>query len=231
MKPFVNLQELQPIAIKVAARSSKLSRAQVEEVRKALVESGIPVQFEPIFIKSQGDLDRTTSLKEMEKSDFFTKEIDELLLNDTAQIAIHSAKDLPETLHPDLHIIAITEGVDPSDSLVLEEPYSILTLPKFSKIGTSSLRREENLKAIRPDFSFIDIRGTIEERLDLLHRKKIDALVVAEAAILRLGLTHLHREKIIGPVAENQGRLAVVAKRKHRFLEELFASLDTKINL
>lgn len=194
----------EPFSVKVGARASTLSKRQVEEVQALLPD----ILLEPIYVKTTGDYDRTTSLRTLEKTDFFTREIDAMLLKGACRLAIHSAKDLPDPLPKGLKLIALTKGVDPSDSLVLREKES---LKKGVVIATSSVRREEMVRALMPDVAFVDIRGTIEERLAHMHRKKVDGVVIAEAALIRLGLTHLNRIRLPGETAPLQGRLALIA--------------------
>jgi hydroxymethylbilane synthase len=204
-------------SISVAARTSPLSRAQVKEV-----EAELGIALEPIYIESYGDLDRKTSLRDLGKTDFFTCQIDEAVLEGRARIAIHSAKDLPETLPPGLALIAITKGVDPSDSIVIKDE-----LPFGSKVGTSSKRREDNLLNWRPDIQCVDIRGTIHERLALL--SSLDGVIIAEAALIRLGLTHLNRIPLPGPAAPLQGQLAVVARADDREIASFFSLIHSDL--
>lgn len=187
---------MMPIMLKVGARSSPLSRAQVEEVRGEL-----GLDFEVTWVETTGDLDRSSSLRKMEKSDFFTRELDLMLLNEEIDAAIHSAKDLPEPLPKGLKIAWISQGLDPRDSLVIKkEPVQI--------VATSSERREEAVRQLFPDCRFVDLRGTIQERL----KKEVDGVVVAEAALIRLGLTHLPRVFLPGPTAPLQGKIAIVCR-------------------
>jgi hydroxymethylbilane synthase len=201
--------------IKVGARASNLSKRQVEEAQAEYPH----VLFEPIYMKTVGDLDRTTSLRTLGKTDFFTREIDEMLLRGECRIAIHSAKDLPEPLPQGLELIALTKGVDPSDSLVLREGEQ---LSKGFVIATSSVRREEMVRALMQDVAFVDIRGTIEERLEKLENGEVDGVVVAEAALIRLGLTCLNRIQLPGETAPLQGRLAILAQEGDIEMRALF---------
>ncbi len=205
------------LEITIGARGSKLSQAQVWEVHRELLNHYPAIQFKPIWITTTGDKDKKTSLRHLEKTNFFTHEIDEKQLQGEFRISIHSAKDLPEPLAPGLKIVALTKGVDSSDVLVLREG-----LLENAIIGTSSLRREKNLLEWRPDLRCVDIRGTIEERLALLDDGKVDGVVIAEAALIRLGLTHRKRIPIQGEVASLQGRLAVIALESDREMEECF---------
>lgn len=213
------------IEIKVGARSSNLSKAQVAEVLALIRQIHPQVSFEPVFALSSGDKDKATSLRTLGKTDFFTKEIDEMLLNGEVRAAIHSAKDLPDPLRKGLLMIALTRGVDPSDSLVLRAGDSLETLKKGAVIATSSERREQECLKLKSDFTFIDLRGTIEERLKKLERNEADGVVVAEAALIRLKLTHLNRVRLPGDTAEGQGRLAILAREGDLEMEQLFSPL------
>jgi len=216
------------LTIIVGARSSPLSKTQVSEVLEHLRVFHPHVKFEPHFTLSTGDQDKKTSLRSMGKTDFFTKEIDHLLLNGKCRIGIHSAKDLPEPLPLGLKLIALTEGVDSSDVLVLRQKDTLSLLQPEALIATSSQRREEAVKQLRHDFTFCDLRGTISERLDLLEQGKADGVVVAEAALIRLGLTHLNRIKIPGDTVPFQGKLAILSRDNDEEMETLFHCLDTR---
>lgn len=188
--------------MRIGARDSSLSRAQVEEIKEEL-----KIDFDVVFVKTTGDLDRKTSLRGLGKSDFFTKELDEMILSKKIDGAIHSAKDLPEPLAKGLKIAYLSQGVDPRDSLVIrKEP--------IQTVGTSSIRREEAVKKILKNPQFVDLRGTIEERLSY----GLDAVVIAEAALIRLHLTHLKRIFLPGPTEPMQGKLALVCHEEEDFI-------------
>jgi hydroxymethylbilane synthase len=206
----------------VGARNSALSRAQVDEVYRELIAFHPDVRFTLCLTESFGDKNKMISLRDLGKSDFFTKEIDEMLLSGACRIAIHSAKDLPEPLTHGLMCIALTRGVDPSDSLVLRKGEQ---LKRGAKIGTSSIRREENLKMLESTLQCVDIRGTIDERLQLLESGAIDGLVVATAALIRLNLLHLNRIVLEGQSAPLQGKLAILARNGDDEMAELFSCL------
>ena len=207
--------------ITIGARGSWLSQAQVWEVHRELLLHHPQIQFKPTWITTTGDKDKKTSLRDLNKTDFFTREVDQMQLQGQFRISIHSAKDLPDPLAPGLKLIALTKGVDPSDVLV----YNQDPLPDTAIIGTSSHRREQNLLEWKPGLRCVDIRGTIEERLAQLDDGKIDGIVMAEAALIRLGLTHRRRMPIHGETAPLQGRLAVIARASDDEMEELFKCL------
>lgn len=219
-----------PIVIIVGARSSPLSQAQMREVQFNLNEYHPAILFESLLVDTYGDKDRSISLRGLDKTDFFTREVDELLLTGACRIAIHSAKDLPEPLCRGLSLIALTQGQDPSDSLVMREGEALDDLPTGAVIATSSQRREEAVRLLRSDVAFIDLRGTIGERLALLNCYEADGVVIAESALIRLNMTHLNRIKLPGKTVKHQGQLAVVAREGDREISELFACLDSRIS-
>lgn len=211
-----------PRFIKVGARNSPLSKRQVEEVYRELTSFFPEIVFETLYVKTMGDKDRVTSLRTLDKTDFFTREIDGMTLKGECRIGIHSAKDLPDPLAHGLELIALTKGVDSSDSLVFRPGEG---LKKGSKIATSSFRREQSVLDLENEVQFVDIRGTIEERLAKLDRGEVDGVVIAEAALIRLGLTHLNRITLPGETAPLQGRLAIVARQNDEEMRILFACL------
>jgi hydroxymethylbilane synthase len=191
--------------MRVGARISPLSQAQFREVQSLFPH----LNFTPVWVKTTGDLDQHTSLRTLEKTDFFTRELDLMVLHQEVRIAIHSAKDLPDPLPLGLRVVHLTKGIDPRDSLVFSY------LPKNPLIATSSVRREILVRTKWPEARFVDLRGTIAERLDRLnpqHPQMVDGVVVAEAALIRLGLTHLQRHIFEEQISPLQGKLAIVAR-------------------
>ena len=211
--------------IVVGARDSALSKVQVYEVLSLLQKEHPNVSFSLRWFKTLGDRDLKTSLTSMEKTNFFTMEIDEAVSEGTCDIGIHSAKDLPEPLATQLCVVAYTKGVDPADVIVFREGESLKTLKKGAKVGTSSVRREENVKALRDDLICEDIRGTIETRLSLLDQGEYDAVIMAKAALIRLKLLR-NLSNLPGPTSPMQGRLAIVARKDNRDMINLFSSLN-----
>lgn len=219
--------------IVVGARSSKLSQAQVCEVLKELQTFVPEVIFSPIFLETTGDKDLQSSLRNLGKTDFFTKEIDEMQLNGKCRIGIHSAKDLPDPLAKGLVLVAMTKGVDSSDSLVLRAGQDVKSLPERARIGVSCQRREEAVKALRSDLCCVDIRGTIDSRLAQLQRGDVDGVVVAESALIRLQIafgqgSSLEKISLKSETAPFQGRLAVVAVEGDQEMAQLFSRIDAR---
>lgn len=217
-----------PLTIEVGARSSPLSKVQVKEIYEALHPYYPKLTFNIHYMSTQGDRDQKTSLRSLGRTDFFTADIDQWVLEKKGRLGIHSAKDLPVPLTQGLTLFCLTEGVDPSDSLVLRSDATFDQLPSGAKIATSSQRREEIVRQLRTDLSFCDIRGTIEQRLAKLSSCEVDGVVIAEAALIRLELTHLNRISLPGMTVTGQGQLAVVGREDDPELKALFNCLDCR---
>lgn len=212
--------------VRIGARPSPLSKRQVEEVAEELSSIYPDLQLEPVYLETRGDRDQVTSLRRLGRSDFFTRELDELLLAGGCRVAVHSAKDLPEPMAERLTVVALTRGVNPTDSLVLREGESLR--PQMV-IATSSDRRAEVIRSICPDPIIVDIRGNVNERLRQLHKGRVDGVVVAEAALIRLKLTDCNRLTLPGETAAYQGQLAVVARTDDEEMAALFRPLDVRL--
>ena len=212
--------------IAAGARLSPLSKAQFEEIQEELLRCHPHVVLEPVWTQTLGDLDRATSLRSLGKCDFFTRDLDLMLLEGKIRIAIHSAKDLPDPIPEGLLVIALTRGIDSRDSLVFRIGETLETLPPGARIATSSFRREEAVRELRSDLVFTDLRGTIAERLAQLKKGESDGVVVAEAALIRLKLTHLNRIFLPGETTPLQGKLAIVARARDAEMKQMFHVLS-----
>lgn len=218
--------------IKIGTRRSPLALRQVEEILRALRNFKTDIEAEIIGIDTYGDKDRDTPISEAEGSDFFTREIDEALLRNEIDIAVHSAKDLPDDLRKGLIVASVTDSIDPYDVLVSKKNLKLDGLPHGAKVGTSSLRRKEALKKFREDFQIVDIRGNIQKRLGLLDNgaiKDLEAIVIAAAGLIRLGLKYRITQRIPFDILTPhplQGSLAIVAKEDNRRIIELVKLLD-----
>jgi hydroxymethylbilane synthase len=213
--------------LRVGTRPSELALKQVEEIARSVPA----VEFEIVPIETTGDLDKTTPLSSVEGGDFFTRQIEEALLTGKIDAAIHSAKDLPDLPAQGLEIAAITRSVDLFDALVSKGSLNIDELKIGAKVGASSLRRKTQLNAHRKDLRVVDIRGTIGERLQLLGEKDLDAVVVAAAALMRLGLEHRIAQRIPRDILEAhplQGALAIQVRHGDEKTAALFRSLDAR---
>ncbi len=211
--------------ISIISRKSPLARVQVEEFIALFSE----LEFSVIWQESMGDRDLKTSLMSSSVSaDFFTRELDEAVLSGKADIAVHSAKDLPWPLPDGISVIALLEADDQSDSLVTLDGKKLKDLPQGARLGTSSVSRKEQILELRPDLEVVSIRGDIGQRIDYLHRGEADAVIVATCALKRLG----EDDKIsdILPIKTHplQGNLAVTAKSGRGDLKQLFRETDIR---
>jgi len=168
--------------IRAATRGSALARWQTEHVASLLAES-ISAEIEPVVVSTAGDRDKTTPLHEIGGKGVFVKEVQAAVLDGRADIAVHSAKDLPALTPEGLVICAVPKRADPRDALVGQ---TLASLRQGAKVGTGSIRRQVQLHSIRPDLELVEIRGNIDTRLALVG--ELDAIVMAAAALDRLGL-------------------------------------------
>ncbi|MBQ8989298.1 MAG: glutamyl-tRNA reductase [Prevotella sp.] len=206
--------------IRIVARGSRLSRLQVEEVMQRLPE----VPYNLRVQASLGDKNQTISLLNGEApDDIFTRELDLALLKGEADVAIHSAKDLPEQLNGGLEVIALYEAFDKTDSLVSRDNLTLAQLPVGSRIGTSSPLRRRELQALRPDLEIVGIRGCIEDRVRQVRAGQIDAAIVATCALKRLGMEGEIAEVLPFATHPMQGRLAVTARKGRNDLKAIFS--------
>lgn len=197
--------------IRVIARGSRLSRLQVEEVFRQFPE----LPYEIKYLESYGDKHQQISLLNGEApADIFTRELDDAIRNDEADIAIHSAKDLPYPLPEDIEVIALFPAFDTTDSLVSRDHKTLAELPAGSVIGTSSPLRKKGLNELRPDLTIKGIRGCIEERVQQVKDGKYDAAIVATCALKRLGMENEISEVLPFATHPLQGFLAVTAKKE-----------------
>jgi len=217
-----NKNMTQTLPIRVISRKSNLALLQVKEVFQQFPY----INYEWITLDSFGDKNKQLSLLDSPPSDLFTRELDEALIRGDVDIAIHSAKDLAYPLHPALEVIALFEAFDQTDALVSRDQLALKDLPSGARVGTSSPMRKRELLALCPDITVVSIRGTIEERIDLIREDKIDALIVATCALKRLGFESLITEILPFQTHPLQGNLAVTALRKRTELKELFSEKD-----
>lgn len=206
--------------IRIISRSSRLSQLQVKEVMDRLPE----IEYETILCKSYGDKHLSISLLEGEApDDIFTRELDEAVISGNADIAIHSAKDLPVCLSPKLEVIALYEAFDKTDSLVSRDHTPLLQLPPGSTVGTSSPLRRKGILQLRPDLKVVGIRGCIEQRVQQVRDGLIDSAIVATCALKRLGMESEITEILPFPTHPMQGRLAVTAQKGRDDLKRIFS--------
>jgi hydroxymethylbilane synthase len=197
----------------IGTRGSNLALWQANHVASLLSQVGISARLKIIITKGDGNLDQP--LADIGDKGLFTSELDNALIADRIHLAVHSLKDLPTELPPEIRLTAVPERGHPWDVLIPQSQGidGLMDLPKGALIGSSSLRRIAQLLAARPDFTIQSIRGNVETRLRKLHDENLDAIVLAEAGMTRLGLQELIGARLPFEVmmpAVGQGALGIV---------------------
>ncbi len=174
--------------IRIGTRGSPLALYQAEWVKERLVKAHPHLTVTLVKIKTMGDKILDVPLAKVGGKGLFVKEIEEALLDERVDLAVHSMKDVPTEFPPGLHLSVITEREDPRDVFIGRNKTCLKDLPKGAKIGTSSLRRQAQLLHFRPDFEMVSLRGNLQTRLGKLDSLKLDGIVLALAGVRRMGL-------------------------------------------
>ncbi len=202
-------------SVRIATRGSELALWQARYVGQRLGEA-LGVEAKLVVLKTAGDRLHDVSLAKVGGKGLFVKEIEEALLDDRADLAVHSAKDLPAETPEGLFFVAHPERADPRDALVARERGARLDdLPKGARVGTGSARRTAQLRRRRPDLEVVALRGNVPTRLRKLEDAHLDAVILACAGLDRLGLAERIDERIAPDVvlpAVAQGALAIQAR-------------------
>src|SRR5271169_3589651 len=197
-------------ALRIGSRGSQLALWQANHISALLRAHGHEVEIE--IIHTTGDKITDVALAMVGTKGMFTKEIEEALAEGRVDLAVHSLKDLPTELSPGFEIAAITKRENPRDVFCSRKYASIDELPRKARVGTSSLRRQAQLKALRPDLEIYPLRGNVDTRLAKLEAGEYDAVILAAAGLNRLGKTELIKQFISADLmcpAAGQGALAV----------------------
>jgi len=178
--------------VRIGTRSSKLALAQVAEIYLSLSSFLHKIKLEIVPIKTSGDIYQSVKLAEIGGKGLFVKELEQALLENKIDIAVHSSKDLPPVLHHQTVLASITERQNPFDALISHRKItSFFDLPKNAVIATSSPRRSAFLKKLLPTATIVDLRGNIDTRINKLNEKNFDAVVLAMAGLTRINQDHL----------------------------------------
>lgn len=216
----------------IGSRGSILALAQASLVKNSLEANYPDLTFEIKEIVTSGDKDLKSNWENSNASlkSFFTKEIEQELLDGQIDIAVHSMKDMPAVSPKGLICGAIPDREDARDVLVTKGDF-LVTLPKGAKVGTSSLRRAMNLKAVRPDFEIKHLRGNIHTRLNKLETEDYDAIVLAAAGLKRVGLTDKISEYLNGevfPPAPAQGVLYIQCRENDEEIRNILKTIHNE---
>nr|WP_293993498.1 hydroxymethylbilane synthase [uncultured Fusobacterium sp.] len=210
----------------IGSRGSILALAQAKKVQENLALVYPEYNFEIKVITTSGDKDLSSNWQNSDRSlkSFFTKEIEQELLDGQIDIAVHSMKDMPAISPKGLICGAIPEREDSRDVLVSKNNKFFPMLPKGAKVGTSSLRRAMNMKSVRPDLEIKHLRGNIHTRLRKLEEEDYDAIILAAAGLKRVGLTDRITEYLAGnifPPAPAQGALYIQCRENDEFIRKI----------
>jgi len=215
----------------IGARGSKLSLAYVSRVKRLILESSKDIDIYIKTIKTSGDIHRDIKLSEIGGKNLFCKEIEENLISNNVDIAVHSLKDMESEEHKDLMIGAFIKRNDPRDSLVSNKIKKISEIKNNIIIGSSSRRRELQLKKINKDISVVNLRGNIDTRIKKVEEKKLDAIILATAGVKSLNLENkisLTFETNEMLPAVGQGIIAVQCRKKDNFIKAIIKKINDK---
>jgi hydroxymethylbilane synthase len=215
--------------VRIATRKSALALWQAEYVKARLEHFHPGLQVELVPMSTQGDKILDTPLAKIGGKGLFVKELETAMLEGRADIAVHSMKDVPVDFPPGLMLSTICQREDPRDAFVSNRYDSLTALPQGAVVGTSSLRRQCQLKALRPDLQIRDLRGNVNTRLAKLDAGEFDAIILAAAGLIRLGFhsrirTYLSVEQSLP--ANGQGAVGIECRSDDSALLALLAPLE-----
>ena len=213
--------------VRVGSRGSKLALCQTRQVINRLEEIDSSLSFEVVIVKTVGDRVTNVPLEAVGGSGIFVKEIEQALIEDRIDIAVHSAKDLPARISDGLRIAAYPERQSPFDVLISKKGRLTDLLPRCI-IGTGSARRRAQILNFCPDFDVRNLRGNLDTRIRKLDKGEYDAIVVAEAGLSRIGLQNLITEHLpydIFVPSAGQGSLAIEC-RENDHIADVISPLD-----
>jgi len=216
--------------LRIGSRGSQLALWQANHIAALLRERGHEIEIE--IIHTTGDKITDVALANVGTKGMFTKEIEDALAAGRIDLAVHSLKDLPTEIARDFEIAAITRREDPRDVFCSLGYAGIDELPRGGRIGTSSLRRQAQLRAFRPDLQIHSLRGNVDTRLRKLQSGEYDAIILAAAGITRLGKTELARQVIPAEImcpAAGQGALAIEIRSGDSSLRRHLGFLDDAV--
>ena len=215
--------------IRIATRKSPLALWQAEEVSRQLKLHHPGIEIELIKIVSRGDKILDAPLAKVGGKGLFVKELEQGMLDGDADIAVHSMKDVPMEFPAGLHLPVIMEREDPRDAFVSNHYQSLSDLPENARIGTSSLRRQLQIKEAMPHAEMLHLRGNVNSRLEKLDRGDFDAIILASAGLIRLGFqnrisSHIEPEQSLPAIG--QGAVGIECRENDQAMMDLLQPLN-----
>ena len=220
---------MSPRTLRIATRSSALALWQAEFIKAELERLHSNVTVELVKIKTLGDKILDVPLAKVGGKGLFVKELEEAMLDGRADLAVHSMKDVPMAFPEGLGLVAICERGDPSDAFVSNRYSSLDELPQNAVVGTSSLRRESQLRANRPDLQIRMLRGNVNTRLAKLDAGDYDAIILASSGLKRLGFDERIRNcmpETLSLPAVGQGALGIECRLEDQELRAMLEPLN-----
>jgi hydroxymethylbilane synthase len=217
--------------LRIATRKSQLALWQAEYVSKLLKRHHPELEIELVRLTTQGDKILDTPLAKVGGKGLFVKELEVGMLKGEADIAVHSMKDVPVELPDGLHLPVICPREDPRDAFVSNEHETFYSLPQGARVGTSSLRRQCQIRAARPDLEILDLRGNVNTRLAKLDAGDYDAIILATAGLVRLGMEDRIRERLSPEVslpAIGQGAIGIECRNDDARVNNLIQPLHDR---
>jgi hydroxymethylbilane synthase len=218
--------------LRIATRKSPLALWQAHHVRQHLLRLYPDLPIELVEITTQGDKILDTPLANIGGKGLFVKELENCLLEHSADIAVHSMKDVPVELPEGLYLPVIMQREEPHDAFVSNDYDNLNSLPEGARVGTASLRRQCQLLALRADLTILPLRGNVGTRLQKLDDRHFDAIVLAAAGLKRLGLSQRIRQifpaELMLP-AIGQGAIGIECRRGDQHTLSLIAALNDPI--
>jgi hydroxymethylbilane synthase len=215
--------------IRIATRKSALALWQAEFVKAQLEEHHPGVIVELVPMSTKGDRILDTPLAKVGGKGLFVKELEVAMLEDRADIAVHSMKDVPVDFPDGLVLHTICEREDPRDAFVSNQYKSLDELPRNAVVGTSSLRRQCQLRALRPDIQIKDLRGNVNTRLGKLDNGEYDAIILAAAGLIRLEMPDritAYIEPEVSLPANGQGAVGIECRVDDSYVRALLGALE-----
>jgi len=219
--------------IRIATRNSPLALWQANYVKEQLQKAHANLDVDIVGMTTKGDQMLDRSLSAVGGKGLFLKELEVSLLNDETDIAVHSMKDVPVEMPSGLEVAVVCEREDARDAFVSNNYQNLYALPKGARVGTSSLRRVSQLKHSFPAFEFVELRGNVNTRLKKLDDGEYDAIILAAAGLIRLGLQdriHQYISPDLCLPAVGQGIVGIQCRKDDKRVKDLIAPLHNRIS-